>query len=102
MLPGYAHTYVGVGGIVLNSKGEILVIQESYSELANYWKLPGGATDRGEELSQAAIREVEEETGLRTQFVSLLGVRHLQQYRWGEYTTHHLIEWLIYFGGHCE
>lgn len=83
MLPSFAHTCVGVGGVVLNSKGEILLIQEHYSDLPDYWKLPGGATDRGEELTTSCIREVKEETGCESQFISLLGVRHMQQYRWG-------------------
>ena len=32
---------VGVGGMVVNDKEEILVVQEKYSTQA-HWKLPGG------------------------------------------------------------
>ena len=32
---------VGVGGIVLNEKDELLVIKEKYAT-AQHWKLPGG------------------------------------------------------------
>lgn len=39
------------------------------------WKFPGGAVDFNEELHAAAIREVFEETGVKTQFVTLLGFR---------------------------
>jgi 8-oxo-dGTP diphosphatase len=38
------------------------------------WVLPGGYVDRGEEVTAAAIRETEEECGLTTRIVGLLGV----------------------------
>lgn len=47
------------GGLVKNSKGEILFIYRS-----GKWDLPKGGIEKGEELHQTAIREVEEETGV--------------------------------------
>ena len=47
-LPAYADHYVGVGGIVLNDKEEILMIQENRSigeGSAKPWKFPGGYMD---------------------------------------------------------
>ncbi|HET9516179.1 MAG TPA: NUDIX domain-containing protein, partial [Actinoplanes sp.] len=38
------------------------------------WGLPGGALELGESAAEAAVREVFEETGLRVQVDSLLGV----------------------------
>ena len=32
---------------------------------------------------QTAIRETEEETGVRTEFVAMLTFRHMHEYRWG-------------------
>ena len=43
-LPLYASTQVGVGGCVINSKGEILMVTERVSPTAatqGMWKLPG-------------------------------------------------------------
>ena len=37
----------------------------------------------GEELWETAIRETREETGVRTEFISMLCFRHMHGYRWG-------------------
>lgn len=47
------------GGLVRNEKGEILLIFRR-----GKWDLPKGKLDKGEDLAQCAVREVEEETGL--------------------------------------
>ena len=48
------------GGIVHNSKGEILFIRR-----LGKWDLAKGKIEKGESLQQAALREIEEETGLK-------------------------------------
>mgnify|MGYP003607377704 FL=1 len=47
------------GGIVLNDKKEILFIKR-----LGKWDLPKGKIEKGESLEEAALREIEEETGL--------------------------------------
>ena len=47
------------GGIVYNKKGEILFIKR-----LGKWDLPKGKIEKEESLEQAALREVEEETGI--------------------------------------
>lgn len=48
------------GGVVLNEKGEFLVIERN-----GVWDLPKGKMEKGEDFETTALREVEEETGLR-------------------------------------
>jgi ADP-ribose pyrophosphatase YjhB (NUDIX family) len=48
------------GGLVKNERNEILLIFRR-----NRWDLPKGKLDKGENLEDCAIREVEEETGLK-------------------------------------
>lgn len=52
------------GGVVLNSQGELLMI-----ELRSRWDLPKGHIEEGEEASVAALREVCEETGIVAELV---------------------------------
>eukprot|EP01126_Amoeba_proteus_P018788 TRINITY_DN1955_c0_g1_i10.p1 TRINITY_DN1955_c0_g1~~TRINITY_DN1955_c0_g1_i10.p1 ORF type:complete len:296 (-),score=69.53 TRINITY_DN1955_c0_g1_i10:128-916(-) len=67
--------YVGVGGFVVNDKKEILVVREKHGPVTHIWKLPGGSVDPGENIISAAIREVLEETGIETEFISILSLR---------------------------
>ncbi|XP_045574000.1 uncharacterized protein isoform X1 [Salmo salar] len=41
----------------------------------NAWKFPGGLSDPGENIAFTAVREVFEETGVRSEFKSLLSIR---------------------------
>ncbi|XP_017113459.1 nudix hydrolase 8 [Drosophila elegans] len=75
-LPTYAHTLVGVGGLVINDQDEVLVVSERYAMIPNSWKLPGGYVEPRENLIDAAMREVAEETGIRTEFRSVVTLRH--------------------------
>ncbi len=53
------HVIEAAGGIVTNANKEILFIKR-----LSKWDLPKGKLEKGESLEQAALREVEEETGL--------------------------------------
>jgi 8-oxo-dGTP pyrophosphatase MutT (NUDIX family) len=48
------------GGLVTNEDGDVLLIFRR-----GKWDLPKGKLDKGEKLDECAVREVEEETGLK-------------------------------------
>lgn len=56
---------------VTNEAGEILLIRRSDNE---NWALPGGAVDIGESLTQAAVRETREESGIECEIIGLSGI----------------------------
>ncbi|XP_069834674.1 nucleoside diphosphate-linked moiety X motif 6 isoform X2 [Dendropsophus ebraccatus] len=74
-LPGYATHQVGVAGAVLDEvSGKVLVVQDR-NKTINAWKFPGGLSDLGEDIGVTATREVLEETGIKSEFQSLLSIR---------------------------
>ena len=52
------------GGVVTNSEGDLLMIR-----LRNRWDLPKGHIEPGEKSLTAALREVEEETGIKAEIL---------------------------------
>lgn len=76
-LPANASHRVGIGAFVMNDKREVLVVQEKSGILrgTGVWKFPTGVVDGGEDICDAAVREVKEETGIEAKFVEVLAFR---------------------------
>ena len=54
----------GVGIIVLNNENKILVAKR-IDNSKNFWQMPQGGVDDGEDFLSAAYRELEEETSIK-------------------------------------
>jgi len=70
-LPPNASHQVGVGAFVFDrASGRVLVVQERSGPLKGkgVWKIPTGLVQQGEDITEAAVREVHEETGVRTRY----------------------------------
>lgn len=67
---------LAAGGLVKNKKGKVLFIYRN-----GKWDLPKGKLDKGESMEEAALREVEEETGIEKLRIE----RYLQ-------TTYHIFK----------
>jgi len=74
------HSTIG-GGVIIGPSHKIAVVNHNHTS----WSLPKGHVDLDETLEQAAIREIEEETGLtKLNFIKKLGT--YQRYRTGLHT----------------
>jgi len=96
-LPRFCQHYIGAGGCVIDiARKKVLLITEKFAwgehrrkktqvgELPP-WKIPGGQLDDPDEaISEAAIREVREETGIESEFVAMLGFRHMHNFRFAK------------------
>ena len=69
-----ARPIVGVGGIVVDGGGRVLLVKRATEPLIGRWSLPGGVVDVGETLAAAVMREVKEETGLDVEVGPLVEV----------------------------
>ncbi len=60
------HANIGQKAFVFNSKNEILLIKQSdyLKHGSNKWDVPGGRVQEGEDLKEAIIRELCEETNI--------------------------------------
>jgi ADP-ribose pyrophosphatase YjhB (NUDIX family) len=70
-----------VNVVVTDDSDKILLIRRTDND---NWALPGGAIDVGESITDAAVRETQEETGIRCQVTGLVGLysnpRHVIEY----------------------
>jgi ADP-ribose pyrophosphatase YjhB (NUDIX family) len=55
---------VGVGAIVFDEAGRVLLVERGKPPGVGLWTVPGGRLEGSETLAQAVAREVREETGL--------------------------------------
>jgi ADP-ribose pyrophosphatase YjhB (NUDIX family) len=74
-----------VTAIVTDDAGRILLVHKTDNDL---WALPGGGMDLGESITDAAVRETKEETGIDIEVTGLVGTytnpRHVMAYDDGE------------------
>lgn len=75
VLPRFPSTDIAVAALVVDSENRVLMVKERFGALQPY-KFPGGAVEMGEDIADAAVREVLEETGIEADFVKVLAFRH--------------------------
>ena len=70
---------VGIGTLILNPNDptQMLVVKELTGPAAarDLWKMPTGLLDPGEDIPDAAVRELKEETGLDASLVGIVAFR---------------------------
>ena len=66
---------VGVGGAVVGD-GRLLLVRRASRRGRGNWQIPGGFVEQNETMAIAVLREVEEETGVKTTAQGVLGIRN--------------------------
>ena len=69
-----AHPLVGVGALVHDGEGRVLLIKRRFEPNKGRWSLPGGLLETGETLVYAGKREVREELGVEIDVEELFQV----------------------------
>ena len=69
--------------IVANDNREILFVQRKKDPYKNMWCLPIGFAETGEEIKDAALRELKEETGFDGSIIRLIDVDTIDNYFYG-------------------
>ncbi len=66
---------ISAGGIVFDDQGEVLLTKSGSlrDESQKHWKFAKGHIEEGETSEMAALREVEEETGIKAKIIEKLG-----------------------------
>ncbi|NCP24536.1 MAG: RNA pyrophosphohydrolase [Erythrobacter sp.] len=67
--PGYRPC---VGVMLVNAKGQAFVGRRIDTKEGDWWQMPQGGVDEGEDLRDAALRELHEETGVTSDKVTIL------------------------------
>jgi 8-oxo-dGTP pyrophosphatase MutT (NUDIX family) len=62
---------IAAGGLIFNDKNELLMIFRR-----GKWDLPKGKLDEGETIEACALREVQEETGLKAELQNFIGLTY--------------------------
>lgn len=57
---------------------KVLLIKENKPSAYNKWNFPSGRIESNEDILEAAMREVKEETGLEIKFLNTTGVHNFK------------------------
>lgn len=79
------------GAVIFNNSNEVLLVQELVGSKKGLWHIPSGSIEPSEFPQEAALREIEEETGLQVELVCYLNT-YVGRFDDGELVLRHV--WL--------
>jgi 8-oxo-dGTP diphosphatase len=69
---------IGSGAIVVDDRGRVLLVRHTYGRFN--WEIPGGANEVGESITETAVRELREETGVEAVAERLTGIYYIDDH----------------------
>ena len=82
--PAYTTHNIGVGGLVIDTNDNtVLMVREALGPRKGRWSLPSGYMNRQETVCDAMIREIFEETGVKTEFNGLVSIHERKDFIFG-------------------
>jgi ADP-ribose pyrophosphatase YjhB (NUDIX family) len=83
---------LGVGAVIFDNQGAVLLVQRGQPPLEGTWTLPGGVVELGETCEDATLREIREETGLDIAVGQVVDVvDHVERDADGRVTYHFVV-----------
>jgi putative (di)nucleoside polyphosphate hydrolase len=104
MKPHSQYFRAGVGAVIIDGGGRVLVLERS--DIPGAWQLPQGGLEEGEEPSTAILREINEETGISQNDLELIDeypeplVYELPANAWNEKTGRGQVQYWYLFRFH--
>jgi 8-oxo-dGTP diphosphatase len=82
--------YLAVSAAIIRD-GRVLVAQRARGPALGIWTMPGGVVEAGESLTEALVREIQEETALTIEPVALAGHREVMVRDGGGRVSRHFV-----------
>jgi len=82
--------YLAVSAAIIRD-GRVLVAQRARGPALGIWTMPGGVVEAGESLTEALVREIQEETALTIEPVALAGHREVMVRDTGGRVSRHFV-----------
>ncbi|UTW13002.1 NUDIX hydrolase [Marinobacterium rhizophilum] len=82
---------VPAASAVLLRNDSVLLVQRALAPNAGYWSFPGGKMHAGETVEQAALRELNEETGVKARADTVLTALDVMEYNGSSLQYHYLL-----------
>lgn len=76
-----------IAAVLIQNNGKYLLAKETLESGKDYWIVPGGKVGFGEEIKNAALREIKEELGIDVELTEFLGFKEVIRTQFNYHTV---------------